>query len=68
MIDLCDDLILLMVNLYKSVTPYLFLQKKGVNNIKTVNSSSLPINIKKAHHHFPSTGNPAKLSTSDQAP
>ncbi len=38
-------------------------QKKGVNKISTVNSSSLPINIKKEQNHFAALDKCAKLST-----
>ena len=40
-----------------------FLQKKGVNKIKTVNNSNLPINIKKEQNHFAAEDKCAKLST-----
>ena len=40
-----------------------FLQKKGVNRIKTVNNSNLPINIKKEQNHFAAEDKWAKLST-----
>ena len=35
---------------------YRFLQKKGVNNIRTVNNSNRPISIKNEAHHFPKAG------------
>ena len=35
---------------------YLFLQKKGVKRISTVNNSSLPISIKKLAHHLAASG------------
>lgn len=38
---------------------YLFLQKKGVNNINTVNNSKRPISIKNEAHHFPKAGKAA---------
>lgn len=37
---------------------YRFLQKNGLSKIKTVNSSSLPKSIKKAHHHLAAEGIP----------
>ena len=41
----------------KKVTQnYRFLQKKGVNKIKIVKSSSLPNNIKKEAHYFSISG------------
>ena len=42
---------------------YLLRQKNGVNMISTVNSSSLPMSIKKADHHFPKSDNMSKLFT-----
>src|SRR5690554_2468767 len=47
---------------------YRFLQKNGVNRIKTVKSSSLPISIRKVHHHFAKSGNTSKLFTGPKAP
>lgn len=43
-------------NFLKKCDFYLFLQKKGVNKMSTVNSSRRPINIKKEHHHLPAVG------------
>ena len=51
-----NNFILLMTIVENS---YLFLQKKGVNNISTVNNSKRPISIKKEAHHFPSGGRAA---------
>ena len=36
--------------------------------MRTVNSSNLPISIKKEHHHFPSGGRISKLFTGPSAP
>jgi hypothetical protein len=41
---------------YKVKRDYLLRQKNGVNNMSTVNNSSLPMSIKKLHHHLPILG------------
>lgn len=41
----------------------MFRQKKGVNNIKTVNNSKRPISIKNEQNHFAAFDKWAKLST-----
>ena len=38
------------------------------SNIKTVNNSNLPINIKKAAHHFPAVGISIKLLEGPKSP